>query len=226
MNSTLIPKEQLSAYQRWEMGSLETATGLGVATEPTIKVAPVSMPTVEEIEQIREQARQEGYAAGLEESRQQGYAQGLEQGREQARLEAATLCQIAAELSREMAKADETIAQDVLALSLDVAKAILKTALSVQPQLILPAIREAIHYLPTLQPQAQLILHPEDASIVIQYMGDDLGKAGWRIIGDEQMERGGCRVETSSNQIDVSMATRWQRIAAVLGSQTEWLDQN
>lgn len=225
MNSTLIPKEQLSAYQRWEMGSLETAAG-ATAAEPEAMVDPLTMPTVEELERIREQARQEGYAAGLAEARQQGFEQGLEQGRDQARLEAATLCQIAAELSREMARADETIAQDVLALSLDVAKAILKTALSVQPQLILPAIREAIHYLPTLQPQAQLFLHPEDASIVMQYMGDDLGKAGWRIVGDEQMERGGCRVETGSNQIDVSMTTRWQRIAAVLGSQTDWLDQN
>jgi flagellar assembly protein FliH len=37
------------------------------------------------------------------------------------------------------------------------------------------------------------------------------------------MERGGCRIETASNQIDATIGTRWDRITAALGKDTDWL---
>jgi hypothetical protein len=40
------------------------------------------------------------------------------------------------------------------------------------------------------------------------------------------MDRGGCRVETASNQIDATTSTRWQRIAASLGKDSDWLINN
>ncbi|MGH8429807.1 MAG: FliH/SctL family protein, partial [Solimonas sp.] len=48
-------------------------------------------------------------------------------------------------------------------------------------------------------------------------------QSGWCVVEDAQMERGGCRVETATNQIDASVATRWQRIAAALGKESDWL---
>lgn len=220
MSSVLVPKEQLSAYHRWEMEALESlAPSNSAATEA--QAAPTTMPTVEEIERIREQARADGYAAGLEEGRMAG----LEQGRAEAQIELSTLRDLIQNLNHEMTCADEAIAQDLLKLALDIAQAILKTTLTVRPGLVLAAVRDAIHYLPTLQPHAQLFLHPLDAVLVAQHIGADLAKAGWRIVEAPEMERGGCRVETSNNQIDGSIKTRWQRIAAVLGSNSEWLIQ-
>ena len=55
-------------------------------------------------------------------------------------------------------------------------------------------------------------------------MDDELQKAGWRVADDAQLERGGCRIETASNQIDAATGSRWQRIAAALGKESEWLD--
>lgn len=215
MSSLVIPKEQLSAYQRWELASFDDDGPAG-----TVVDAPVtSLPTVEQIAQIQENARLEGYAAGHAEGR----AAGLAEGRTEAAEEAARLRQIAENFGAEVARADEMIASDMLDLALDLARAMLKTALPVRPQLIIPIVREAIHYLPTLHQPALLYLNPEDVVLVQDQIGDELAKTGWHLAADAQLERGGCRVETASNQIDASTSTRWQRLAAALGRESDWL---
>jgi flagellar assembly protein FliH len=94
--------------------------------------------------------------------------------------------------------------------------------LAVKPEHVIPIVAEAIHYLPSLQQPALLFLHPEDAVLVKDLMGEELAAGGWRIV-EEQMDRGGCRIETASNQIDAGTATRWQRLMAAFGKNSDWL---
>jgi flagellar assembly protein FliH len=68
------------------------------------------------------------------------------------------------------------------------------------------------------------VLHPDDAAIVREGMAHELDTGGWRIIEDEHMARGGCRVDTASNQIDAQIASRWQRLSHALGKNIEWLE--
>ena len=133
------------------------------------------------------------------------------------------LQKLAENFNQALATADEAIAQDALDLALDLAKAMLKNALTVRPELILPIVKEAIHYLPSLKQPATLSLHPADASIVTETIGEELSNSGWRIISDSQIERGGCRIETASNQIDATATTRWHRITESLGRKSDWL---
>ncbi len=49
-------------------------------------------------------------------------------------------------------------------------------------------------------------------------------KAGWRVIDDPTIERGGCKVDTASNQIDATVASRWQRLSLALGKDIDWID--
>src|SRR3569623_204763 len=211
MSTKPIPKEQQSAYQRWEMASFGDAR------------LPANAATAAQVNQQladrREEARKQGYAAGLE----QGRAAGLEQACTQAEQERSQLLAIASSLDAEIAQAKETIAADVLHLAFDIAKAMLKTALPARPELVLPLVGEAIHYLPTLQQPALLYLHPADAALVREQMGEQLTNAGWRLTEDPHLERGGCLVETASNQIDASPALRWLRFAEALGKNDDWL---
>lgn len=213
--SNALPKEKQTAYQRWEMASFGD-------DRPSAASSQTPSPTIakfaEQIATAREEAKREGHAAGLA----AGRAKGLEEGRSQALQEKLRLQQIAETFSAEITGANEVIAESLLDLALDLAKAMLKTALDVKPELIAPVVAEAIHYLPTLQQPALLFLHPEDAVLVRNLMGDELAAAGWRIV-EEQMSRGGCRVETASNQIDAGTATRWQRLVAALGKNSDWL---
>ena len=216
MTSNVLPKEQMSAYQRWEMASFGDERP--AATKES--AAETERKNAEHLALLREQARLEGYAAGVE----QGRVQALAEGRAAAAQDIEHLRRIAETFGVEVAQANELIAVDMLDLALDLSKAMLKTALTVRPQLVLPVVSEAIRYLPTLQQPALLFLHPEDAALVRSHMEDELTKAGWRVAEDAHLDRGGCRVETASNQIDASAPTRWQRIAAALGKESDWLE--
>ncbi|HEY8606480.1 MAG TPA: FliH/SctL family protein [Noviherbaspirillum sp.] len=222
MSSPVIPKEHLSAYQRWEMASFGE-------DRPTITQSPAALEqaarkAAEDAARLREEAQREGYAEGHAQGHAAGMQAGMDEGRAIAAREAAQLRMVADAFAGETMRAGETVAHDMLALALDLAKAMLKTALKAKPELVLPVVTEAIRYLPVVQQPAQLVLHPDDAAVVRGHIGDELAVGGWRIVEDHGMERGGCRVDTASNQIDASPQVRWQRIAEALGKQGEWLE--
>jgi flagellar assembly protein FliH len=227
MSSPLVPKEQLSAYQRWEMASL----GSNNIAKEAPATHSIDASAEKSLAILRENARQEGYAAGLVEGRiaghtaglNEGRALGLAEGRHDAADELARLRQITENFGTAAAHADQLIAQDILDLTLDLAKAMLKTSLAVRPELIIPLVGEAIRAMPTIQQPAFLILHPDDALLISNHMGDELAKAGWRISEDVHLEHGGCRIETATNHIDASAQTRWQRLAHALGKESDWL---
>jgi flagellar assembly protein FliH len=218
MSSNVIPKEHLTAYQRWELASFGDDRPSQQNTAAQQKAA--QQQAAEDLVRLREEARQQGHAEGFN----QGHAEGLQAGRMEAARETTRIRQVAEAFGAELSQVNDAVADDMLNLSLDLAKAMLKTALRVRPEMVLPVVSEAIRYLPTVQQPALLVLHPQDAAIVRSHMMDELEKAGWRITEDLQIERGGCRVETASNQIDATLPVRWHRIADALGKQTDWLE--
>jgi flagellar assembly protein FliH len=243
-----IPKELQSAYQRWEMTSFgderpsvvaqraaeaaaEAAAAAAAARRnavPAYESAPaVPLPTAAEIEAIRAAAHEEGYAEGMQAGQAEGHAAGYEDGIAEGRAEAADelahLKTLATTFGDAVTAADEAISNDVLELALHLARGMVRAAFEVKPELILPVVREAVDYLPNVQLPAQLILHPEDALIVKSGIGPELEKSGWRIMEDEHIARGGCRVDTASNQIDAQIGARWQRLTQALGKDLDWL---
>ncbi|SHG44722.1 flagellar assembly protein FliH [Massilia sp. CF038] len=210
------PKELQSAYQRWEMNSFGDERPSAVVQRPPEPV----LPSEDELNAIRDEARLIGY----DEGHAAGYADGLAIGRTEAAKELEHLQTIAVTFGNALSGADENIANEVLELALQLAKGMLRAALEVKPELIIPLVREAVGYLPVLQQPAILLLNPADATIVRESIGEELSKGGWRVSEDAQIERGGCRIETASNQIDAQASSRWQRLAAALGkNNVEWL---
>jgi flagellar assembly protein FliH len=248
---TSIPKEQQTAYQRWEMQSFgdtrpsvvaqrerEQEAARAIAAEEAAALAEVAeaeygeadqapspdYPTDEELAAIREQARQEAYDAGFKAGHEEGMAQALDEQRAATDEALAPVREIADNFSAALREADQAISNEVLELALHLAKGMLKTALRVKPELILPVVREAIEYLPVLQQPALLILNPEDAAVVRESIAEELDKGGWRVIDDATIERGGCKVDTASNQIDATVQSRWQRLSLALGKDIDWID--
>jgi flagellar assembly protein FliH len=215
MSSCVIRKEDQPACLPWEMASFDSTPHALQQSEQ----GAVKLPTIDEITAIEEQARQEGYAMG----RSEGHAEGLAAGREIAAVESARLSSLADSFSAELNRADETISQQVLDLAIDLARAVLKSALTVRPELVLPIVKEAARYLPALQQPALLYLHPADVELVQSRMGDELSKIGWQITDDSELEPGSCRAETPNYQIDSSLSTRWHRLTAALGKDSKWL---
>lgn len=241
-----MSKDTQGAFKRWEMTSFgderpsslaariqaeeraaaisAAAAAASVPAAPAAPAAPaMQFPTAAELEALREGARAEGYAEGLEEGRAAGRAEAYEAGRADVAAEMDTLRAMAASFSGAVTAADETIASDVLDLALHLARSMVRTAFTVRPELIIPIVREAIDYLPVLQQPAILALNPDDIEIVRAALSDELDKGGWRVVADPQVGRGGCKVDTASNQIDAQAAARWERLTHALGKNVEWL---
>ena len=245
--SDKVAKEQLTAYQRWELPAFDIV-------EKPIEVNPTPnamYPTAEEVEQIHKQAYDESYAEGhaegsergYEEGHQQGYEKGHEEGHlkgydegyeegaqkarseeEAAHEESQRLIEMIGGLDKELQQVNQQVAQSLLDLSMELAKKMLHQALKVQPELLLGVINEAINDLPHFSQHVRLILHPTDAELVRSKMGEQLEQTGWKIFEDTKIEPGGCRVETMHSQIDASLATRWKRVVASIGQDNSWLE--
>ncbi len=207
--AVLTPPEKLTAWQRWELPAFEAGRALA---------RNVGLPTAGELEQMHQQSHEEGYQAGYAEGQQRGHADGLQQaGQEKQRLS-----DLMSVLEQEL---DGQVAQELLGLSLDIARQVILQSIKAQPDLLLSTVREAIGSLPVFNQAAHLILHPDDAALVRLRMGEQLSHSGWKILEDARMERGGARLETANSQIDASLEARWKRVTAAMGQDSTWLVQ-
>lgn len=203
-----IPENELAEYQRWEPASLDGH----VATRA---------PTAGEIERIHQQAYQEGYESGLSEGKVAGYVQ----GKALAQAEAARLHALMVVVQEALQQLEQEIGLELLALALDLSKQMLHQALKVKPELLLPIIRDVMDSIPQSMQHPLLCLHPEDAAMVRSLLQAEIAHAGWKVVDDQRIQRGGCRIETPVSEIDATLPTRWQQLAAALGKNANWLDE-
>ncbi len=199
-------KQDVSAWQRWELGSFETKR-----PAPSGTAAPATnLPTVEDIERIHRDAHKQGYDAGYEE------------GTARARMEALRLHTLVEQLDGALAALDQQVAEELLGLSLEVARRVVRQAIKARPEAILDVVREALNQLP--QQHAAIHLHPEDAALVRSHLGDQLAHLGHRIVEEPGQARGGLRIEAGASQLDASLASRWQRAVESIGASAEWVE--
>ena len=204
-SSPVIPKEKLSAYQRWELHDFDAPAAPQPAAANAADIA------AEKVRHIRTQA----YEAGR--------ADGLREGAQKAALDATALSALCAAIESQSHDINQRIAHDVLEVALEVARQMLRQALAVRPEAIVPLIQDALARCAQPAAPATITLNPADAALVRELMAEQLAAGGWRIVEDANMTRGGCLVHTAAIQIDASMNTRWQRLAAALGQHSEWL---
>lgn len=212
-----IPKEQQTAYERWEMSSFtegnQSISGIKAKKKEEVTVAS------EKISQIFDSARKEAYAKGM----QEGFAVGMAKAREYAQEEKQHFLKLMESFSDALEKSDEQIADDALSLALEIAKAMLKVKLNIDTSIVLPVVMDAIHYLPYVQKPARILVHHEDAQMLREYLAEEIASQHWQIQEDINIERGGCVVETGANQIDATNEVRWKRISDALAQKSDWL---
>lgn len=205
--SVVIPKEQLTAFERWELSSFNSP---GEEKKQDNALAVLS-----ELEIIRQRAYDEGYKQG----RDEGYAAGMQQTRN----DVVQINAILQNLQGAINQVDDQIAQSLLDLSLEIGRKMTGEALKVNPELILKIINDAISGLPHFNQNAHLILNPDDAELVRKHLGEHLSNAGWKIFTDVQIRRGGCRLETAHSHVDATVEARWKRVVESIGQDKSWL---
>lgn len=213
--SSVLPKGQQTAYQRWELTSFGDARPSQVE-----KQNEVSRIAQAEINAIKEQARNEAYAEGYKEAYQAGFNEGQQAGyaemQEQAGLLITHLEGLAQQFQDQLNQAHEVVGDDLLQLAISLASSMTKKHFELAPESITTIIQEAIALLPSIQQPARIFLHPEDVELVKELGHASLEKDGWRLMADQHLTRGGCRIETGQNVIDATYETRWNRLTESL----------
>lgn len=233
--SGYIPKEHLDAYRRWQVESFDPPPP--EPEEPPLPppepepelvddgselVANIGLPTAEDIERIHNEAHQAGYQTGFDEGREEGYRQGVEA----AQAEAQRIAALADNVENALAAIDQSVADEVLALALEVAHQVLHGAVAARPDHLLPVIREAMTALPLHHGHVSLHVNPAEAELVRQHLGEQFLHSGWRIVEDREIEAGGCFIRAGSSEVDATIQTRWKRVLEAIGANPEaWLEQ-
>lgn len=209
MPSRIIPKDELTAYQRWELGAFESQDK--ATSQEAEPAEEVRLPTAEEVERIHQEAYQEGYQLGEAEGRRAGEAFS-----QQARA-------LFLALEQEKLQQDQALAEEVLQLALAIARQVVGASFRAQPELMLKTVQDALAHLPTLSGHPKLIVHPSDAAIVRDWLAHEHGHLNWRVSEDAAMQAGGFRIESAQGELDATLPTRWQEVVAALGANPEWL---
>jgi flagellar assembly protein FliH len=172
----------------------------------------------------REAEVQQRIRLAYEDARNQGYQAGLEQARSASAQETERLQQLAESLDSALDALDFRLADQVLNLALDVAKQVIAGELSARPERILDAVKLALRQMAETTREARLLLNPEDAQLVRPILNELLDKSRLRIVEDARIVRGGCLIETPHGDLDATLQTRWRQAISVLGSSRNWLE--
>ena len=216
----------LTAWERWELASFDTATpvaanGIAMHADHSAQVERTNVPLDRaEIERICAEAREDGYQAGYNSGYQTGKRTGYEEGQAAAKDEAARIGKVANGLEQALQEFDQQVADELLALAVEIARQVVRHEIAARPATILGVVNEALTYLPHLH--AAIHLNPEDASLVRSYLGDALAHAGHRILEEPTLKPGDCLLEAGGSQIDASTGTRWRRVIESLGIASAW----
>ncbi|QSP94407.1 flagellar assembly protein FliH [Marinobacter salinisoli] len=235
---TPIPKEQLTAYERWELPLLDER-GNEIGREEERRVKPL---TAAEISEIREAAREDGYNEGRDQGYQVGLAEGREQGLEEgrsagtdegrehglqqgladakqdvdARLE--RLEHLMGELLLPIRRHDDEIESALLNLTVTLARSVLLRELSLDTTHIQQVVRRALGALPPTADNVRIHIHSQDADLVRQVAARLDTPAS--VVADDRLTPGGCRVETRQSLVDFSVEKRFQQsLQAMLADQ-------
>jgi len=192
-----------------------------IPTKPAVKPEPSPAQSMsfspEKIKEILDKAYLDGYDRGMK----SGHEAGMNMANEKLAVEQADLKNLMNGFSSTAKEKSKVLCEDVLALSLDIAKAMLKEHLKINQEAILPILRQATNSLIDSEGPLHLKLNPEDVQIVQKYLQAEL--SNWQIEEDIRIERGACIIETSGNTVDATHENRWRLICDALGQNHDWL---
>lgn len=238
--------QAVGAYQRWAPPAFDEAHSPapeqdhGAPAEPTVGQgtehehgtalpAGFQLPTADDIERMHEEAHAaghaEGYAAGHAAGVDAGRSEGYAEGKAVVEAEAARLRTLADNLDQALSDLDTEVAEELLALSIEIARQVLQHTLAAHPDGVVDTVRAALAQIP--QTHAQIRLHPDDLALVREHLGEHIGHGGHRLIDDHSIARGGCKVEAAGAQIDATLETRWRRVLETLGrDKAHWVAED
>lgn len=249
-NKKRIPVRDNVAYTHWEMPDL-TGVKRRIAqrlselqqeeqADDELALEPIP-PTPEELLELRESARQEGHAVGLEEGLasgqeegralgyqegeksgqeagfQAGYQRGLDEAQQEVDQQLARLQSLIEQLQGPLAALDYEVENALLSLVDLVCRAILRREIKLERGFLGQVIQEAVAALPVGHQRLRIFINPEDLNLAEAACQDLL--EDYRLVGDPEVTLGGVKIETLQSLVDSTLENRYKKIInKLLGS--------
>jgi len=217
----VIPKDKSTDFKPWKIDSFDAVgsaarsggrPSVGSKNAPTT-LSGVPLPTAEGVERIHNEARDAGYREGFASGEKAGQKAGLEQ----LQREAKRLASLADNFQKALATLDQDVADAVLELALAIAQQVLQQELHTRPESIIGVVRSTLNSLPMQHGNISIHLHPDDAKLLREQLGNQIAQSGWHLIDDSSVKRGGCQVRAGGSEVDATFHTRWRRVLDALG---------
>jgi len=181
-----------------DLASLET-----IVAEPP--APPVQLPTLEEIQAIRDAAQEEGF--------QQGHADGYAQGQAEVRRLTAQIEGILDNFSRPLVRLENEVVGALGELSVRIAGALISRAYEADPSLLKDLIDEALDTVSGTNRDVEVRLHPDDIAAISNLLTLPDGQ---RLVPDHSLSRGDLRVHAEAVRVDGTLDARLRAALATV----------
>ena len=226
VHSRITPSDQVGPAVDWQFTAVDQAA---------LRFAAKLKAQADAEDQNRsDTARKTGFDEGYNKGFSEGYAQAhaaatlegdrkiadyiAHEGAEAARAFASLLA-----TSHEQINASEQqMAEGLLGLACGLARQVLLHELAVNPNAVLPVVRESLAILIADAKTALVRLAPADVDVVEPVLREEFPGLTVKLLPDSSIEAGGCQVESAGTVVDGRVETRWNRVVARLGLESAW----
>ncbi|MFK3682101.1 flagellar assembly protein FliH [Pseudomonas sp. NPDC088890] len=223
--SDLIRARDLEGVDVWALPSFDPAPEPEPEPEPEVieeeveevPLEEVQPLTLEELEAIRQEAYNEGFATGERE----GFHSTQLKVRQEAEVALAaklqSLEQLMGHLLEPIAEQDTQIEKSLVHLVAHVTRQVIGRELRTDSSHITHVLREALKLLPMGADNIRIHLNPQDFELAKALR--ERHEERWKLLEDEALLPGGCRIETAHSRIDATVETRMEKAVAQLFDQ-------
>lgn len=173
--------------------------------------------------QTAAEAREEGYAAGLEqglaEGREQGYAESLAQSAEQLRQLTEAWSQVATDWEQQRTEMEREARQAVIEFALRAAEKIVHRVIEIDETVVVDQAAQALSMVLSAH-DASVRMHPVDRPMLEDALPDLLKELSTlehiELVDDETVTPGGCVVAFGQGRVDATIETQVQRLVDLI----------
>ena len=223
--SDLIRARAVGGFDVWSLRSFDphvpepepepvVETPVEMEEVPLDEVQPL---TLEELEAIRQEAYNEGFAAGEKDGFRSTTLKVRQEAEEALGIKLASLERLMANLFDPIAEQDSQLEKSMVGLVEHIARQVIQRELVLDSSQIESVMREALKLLPLGVGNVRLYINPQDFEQVKALR--ERHEETWRIVEDAALQPGGCRVETEHSRIDATVETRISQIMAKMFDQ-------
>lgn len=169
--------------------------------------------------------RQRGYEAGLKTGQLQGFEEGAKVKKQRESDEASEVAmrlhEVLVRFQDQMASLESQVASDLVSLSIDIARQVLRRELALDKNSLIPVATEALRALGEGLSHIELRVNPVDAQRLGEHLEHQPNGARCHLVPDPGIAPGGLRLEADSGVVDATFEARWQAVMANLGRDEE-----